>query len=166
MHKKGLQAAACATLTAALAPAVHSLLGHDAWVSRAGSRSGGNEAADGGRCYTDAVPRRQLTNWAQGIALWVIAALMATQPLGVLAHLLHSHLEGHAESAHHDVRAHSTDDHDPDHDADHAHPWMSLAAMVVVPVVGEPQFIAALRVAEDLQQPSPASPPPFSPPRA
>jgi hypothetical protein len=107
-----------------------------------------------------------LTNWAGVLALWVIATLVASQPIGLLAHVLHDHLEDHAASAHQDVAAHSSDSHGADHDADHGHAWMSPAATVVVPVVGEPQLLAALRVLEDLQQPSPPSPPPFAPPRA
>ena len=103
---------------------------------------------------------------ASVIALVAVAILIATQPLGVFAHVLHGHLHEHDHDAHHGDGAGLGEFEVPDHDADHSHAWMTPAGTVIIPCLVQPDIVAAAPVSEDCSQPSPALLPPYSPPRA
>src|SRR5262249_45225541 len=99
------------------------------------------------------------------LVVLAIAMLISAQPIGVLWHVAHDHLE-HSDALPGAVTVHVENADIADHDADHGHVWTIPAAAVVGPCLSEPQAIAALTPLEDLSQPAPALFPPFSPPRA
>jgi hypothetical protein len=100
------------------------------------------------------------------IALLAIAMLMATQPLGVLSHVVHDHLADHAQAPHDGVAIHLDDADHGDHDAGHAHVWTTPAATVEPSYVSQLSVTAAVGAIADLRWPSASPFPPFSPPRA
>lgn len=99
------------------------------------------------------------------LVVLAIATLIAAQPVGMLWHLAHDHLE-HSHGLQGPVTVDVANADPADHEADHGHAWTIPAAAVVGLRVSRPQAIAALAPLEDLSQPAPAPFPPFSPPRA
>jgi hypothetical protein len=100
------------------------------------------------------------------MVLIAIVMLIATQPVGVLWHFVHDHLDEHSHEGHDAPGLHLGDADASDHHADHGHLWTISAAVVMPPRLSQPHPIAALQLVEDVSQPSPAPFPPFSPPRA
>lgn len=100
------------------------------------------------------------------MALLAIVALIATQPLASLGHIVHDHLGEHAHAAH-ATATHLESEEAVDHDVeDHHHVWITAAVTLQVAQLTKPQVIAAAGVLPDRSCPSAAPLPPFSPPRA
>src|SRR5687768_11635810 len=109
--------------------------------------------------------RRATTCRVSVLAWLLVAALVAIQPLGVLEHVVHDHLDDHDHAAHAAV-ADAGEGHAPDHDADHEHVWTTPAVVLVKPSIDRPQEFRARVVVDDAPLASAAPRPPFSPPRA